>query len=205
METFTLSDERFNLHLERPDAIRQTFTFWSHRNTFDSFPMESPCPQGTQHLPMEAFTLAPHELESSISRCPPVGSHAPCTKSVYKAAHRRSRVATKVSPSEPSLLMAIANPALAKPICFYSFCDFHTHSSPTPDLRQRMTLKGFTGKGLNKIAHALNGNHFSWQISVPRYRSKLRKDSFRIPNGMIVFISLSMGKINYGSNTIDEA
>ena len=81
-------------------------------------------------------------------------------------------MASKISPSEFSLLMAIANPAFAKSNYFDNFCDFDTHSSPTSDLRQRMILKDFTGKDFNQIAHALNGNDFSWQISIPYSKSK---------------------------------
>ena len=121
--------------------------------------------------------------------------NAPCTNSVYKAAHRRIRVAKPVSPSAVrATLLAIANPFWAIPIVLHSFCDFHPHSSPTPDLRQHMILNGFTGKGLNKLAHALNGNHISWQIPIPHYRSKQWCNSFTLPNGMIIFNYAFYGK-----------
>ena len=120
---------------------------------------------------------------------PLVGSSAPCTYSVYKAAHRKTkfRVVKPVSllAVKPALLV-FANPIGFLQIGFVNFCDFHSRSSPMPDLRQRMTLKGFSSKGLNKLAHALNGNHISWQIPAPHFRSKQWANSFSIPNGMIV-------------------
>ena len=177
--------------------MMETVTLWSHQAMFDSCftETEPPCPQGTQHLPTEAFTLDSPILESSLSIVTQVGIYAPCTKSVYKAAHRRIRLAKSVSPSVAvAPLLAIANPPGTKSIVSNSFCDFHLPSSPTPDLRQCVILNGFSGKGLNKLAYALNSNHISWQIPVPRYRSKQCKSSFSIPNGMIVFDYAFYGK-----------
>ena len=170
METFTLSKEILNLQLENPDALRQTFTMeastlWSHHAMSASYFMEPPCPQA-QHLPMEACVLESPTLESSIFSGTQVGIYAP---------HRSIRQAKPVS----APLLAIANRPGTKSIVSNSFCDF-LPSSPTPDLRQCVTLNGFSGKGLNKLAHALNGNHISWQIPIPHYRSKQWKNSFSI-------------------------
>ena len=77
---------------------------------------------------------------------------------------------------------------------FFDFCDFHSHCSATPYLRHRMTLNGFASKGLNKLAHALNGNHISWHVPTPHHRSTQWAGSFAIPNGMIVFDYAFYGK-----------
>ena len=161
----------------------------------DSCFTEPPCPQGRQHLPIEAFTLDSPILEPSPVTFTQAGIYAPCTKSVYKAAHRRIRLAKPVSPSVVvAPLLAIANPPGTKSIVSNNFCDFHLPSSPTPDLRQRVILNGFSGKGLNKLAHALHGNHISWHIPVPHYRSKQWRNSFTTPNGMMVFDYAFYGK-----------
>ena len=173
----------------------ETFTLWSHQAMLASYIMEAQCPRGESHLPMEPFTLDSHILDPSTLIDAPEGHMAPCTNSVYKAAHRRISFVGTVSPSESrAALLVIANLEGTPFYCLNKFCDFHSRSSPTPYLRQRMILNGFTGKGLNKMAHALNGNHISWQIPVPHYRSKLWKDSFTIPNGMIIFDYSFYGK-----------
>ena len=162
METFTLWKE-IHLQLESPDLTRQpftmeTFTLWSHPPMSSSYSMEAQSPKGEQHLQLETFTLCPHTMEFSDFIPTQVGLMTPCTNSVYKAAHRRISTAT-VSPPEFRVdSWIIANPP-ARYFVSSQLCDSQPHSSPTPKPRQRMILQGFSSKGLNKLAHALNGNH----------------------------------------------
>ena len=205
MELFTLWKE-ISLQLESPDLVRQTFTMetftvWSPALSFDSTLMEAPSPQGEPHLRLETFTLCPQTMVYSSVCFPQVGISAPCTNSVYKAAHRSIRLAT-VSPP-PRRRRIIANqPCFVfsslfcpSPVFVYrQFCDFLVRGSPTPKPRQRMITQGFSCKGLNKLAHALNGNYISWVIPTPHYRSKEWKHSFSLPTGMIVFRYAFYGK-----------
>ena len=101
METFTLSKEIVNLQLlESSDKVRHTFTMeaytlWSYNLMVRSTTMDSPSPQGRQHLSMEAFTLDSHIFVFSNFIFSPVGISAPCTYSVYKAAHRKIHLCEK--------------------------------------------------------------------------------------------------------------
>ena len=119
MELFTLWKE-INLQLGSPDFVRQTFTMeaftlWSPTFSFDSISMEAPSPKGEPHLRLETFTLCPHTMVNSFACFPQVGIAAPCTNSVYKAAHRNIRLAT-VSPPQ-SRPWTIAN----QPYFVFSF------------------------------------------------------------------------------------
>ena len=129
----------------------ETFTLWSHSPMSSSCTMDAPCPQGGQHLPMEPFTLAPHTMEISLSMATLVDGPVPRTKSVCKAAHRRSRVATKVSPSELSaVLLAIANPARAKLNCFERFVRFPYAEQSDAVPPTANDVKGFYWKGFKQ-------------------------------------------------------
>ena len=183
METFTLWKE-IHLQLESPDITRQpftmeTFTLWSHPPMSGSYSMEAQSPKGGQHLQLETFTLCPHTMEFSDFIPTQVGLMI--------------STAT-VSPPEYRVdSWIIANPP-ARYFISSQLCDSQPHSSPTPKPRQQMILRGFSSKGLNKLAHALNGNHVHWQIPVPHYRSKEWKNSFTLPNGMIVYNYAFYGK-----------
>ena len=146
IELFTLWKE-ISLQLESPDLVRQTFTMeiftiWSPALSFDSTLMEAPSPQGEPHLRLETFTLCPQTMVYSSVCFPQVGISAPCTNSVYKAAHRSIRLAT-ISPP-PRRRRIIAN----QPCFVFSslFCpspvfvsrqfyDFLVRGSPTPKPR----------------------------------------------------------------------
>ena len=205
MELFTLLKE-INLQLGGPDFVRQTFTMeaftlWSPTFSLDSTLMEAPSPMGEPHLRLETFTLCPHAMVHSFACFPQVGVAAPCTNSVYKAAHRSIRLAT-VSPPQIRLWTIANKPHFVFPSLFClspvflnrQVCDFQVRGSPTPKPRQRMTTQGFSSKGLNKLAHALNGNYVSRIIPTPHYRSKEWRHSFSIPTGMIVFRYAFYGK-----------
>ena len=156
--------------------------------------MEAPIPKGEKHLPMETFTLVAPEMDPSHPGSTQEGPQAPCTNRVYKAAHRRSSKATVSHLTVRPYLLVIANPPGTIPIGFQQFCDFLVQSSPTPKPRQRMSILGFSCKGLNKLAHALNGNYISWPIPTPHFRSKEWKHSFSLSTGMIVFRYAFYGK-----------
>ena len=139
----------------------ETFTVWSPALSFDSTLMEAPSPQGEPHLRLETFTLCPQTMVYSSVCFPQVGISAPCTNSVYKAAHRSIRLAT-VSPP-PRRRRIIAN----QPCFVFSslfcpspvfvnrqFCDFLVRGSPTPKPRQRIITQGFSCKVLGKKLYA---------------------------------------------------
>ena len=110
MELFTLWKEN-NLQLESPDSVRQTFTMetftlCSPTSSSDSISMEAPSPKGGQHLRLETFTLCPQTMVYSFACLTQVGIAAPCTNSVYKAAHRSTRLATVSPPQSRQWIIA---------------------------------------------------------------------------------------------------
>ena len=170
-------------------------------------------PLGDWALPFTTrFTLRnPFSLPYSKLWSTPVGT-APCTYSVYKAAHSQYSVASaspssfsprQVSAYHRSCIMLL--PAYSLPKA--SFCkDLLSMTLPTC-IQQRMKFSGFACKSLNKLIHSLNGNYVCFETYTPKFRSVYWKNSFTLPNGMIVFdYSFSfMARTNFGSNILGEA
>ena len=170
----------------------ETFTLWSHQLLLRSpFWFTPSCKDFNPDLPVEAFTLVKQVLEFSSVTFTLVGADAPCTKSVYKAAYR-SFLSLSQPPVSHKQVKADFSQGNRKPSrsrfteFFFRFYDFLARSSPTPELRQRMTLSGFSSKGLTKLAHALKGNYSCWQVPTPKGRSSSWKSSFSLPNCVII-------------------
>ena len=194
--------------------------------------MEASCPWKTHNtrpdLPMERFTLGVwarpftirftlcmfFQLVSSKTWNTPVGI-APCTYSVYKAAHRREVASDLVSVVtaplfSPSQVKAIhranfsscqvqSNLRSCKAVLkiefpLATFCKDLISSSQPKSNQQLMKFTGFASKSLNKLIHSLNGNHVCFEINTPTSRSRLWKSSFTLPNGMIIFAYSFYGK-----------
>ena len=57
-----------------------------------------------------------------------------------------------------------------------------------------MKSSGFACKSLKRLFHSLNGNYVCFETHTPKFRSRLWRNSFKLPNGMIVFDYSCYGK-----------
>ena len=146
----------------------------------------------SQDLPMERFTLGvwappfthrftlciPFVMPDSTTWNSLVGI-APCTYSVYKAAHRSDQVVLLESPNSFSPRTVSA---------YHRSCTFLPYGLSLPTcVQQRVKFSGFACKSLNKLIHSLNGNYVCFETFTPKFRSLAWKNSFTLPNGVIVF------------------
>ena len=96
-------------------------------------------------------------------------------------------VANNVSQKQVSASHRSCNPLLLGTNPKASFCrDLFSFRQPKC-LQQRMKISGFACKSLNKLIHSLNGNYVCFETHTPTSRSTSWKNSFTLPNGMIVF------------------
>ena len=134
--------------------------------------------------------------------------NAPCTYSVYKAAHRKevvqsldvghhfspSQVNASFSPSQVKARLRSFQTVLRIDYPLANFCKDLFSSVQPKSTKQQMKFTGFASKSLNKLIHSLNGNYIWFETITPTSRSKMWKSSFTLPNGMIVFDCSFYGK-----------
>ena len=171
-------------------------------------------PISDQDLPMERFTLGawglsvPFTIRFPIFKFFQLGFSAlwkalvgiaPCTYSVYKAAHSLVLLvdaleAVIISPRKVSAAHRSCKGFLLHYYPKAKFCK-HLFSFQQPkSFQQQMKLTGFASKSLNKLIHSLNGNYVCFEVCAPKFRSTLWKTSFSLPNGMVVFEFSFYGK-----------
>ncbi len=207
METFTLpvrdgishSDGKFSALRGADPFTMETFTVEPPILDGSVLPMDLLNFKSQNHLRMEIFMLTHTVLDSSKFIGPPVGREASCTYSVYKAAHRRVACCISLFVSRP--IVSRRDLSEHRKILYFvppkaKFCDVPRCLVQPYRPRQRMIASGFACKGLNQLAHSLNGNFVCWEIDTPKPRSTSWKYSFNLPNGMIVFDYAFYGKAN---------
>ena len=206
--TADLPMERFTLDASGPQGSSTTDLHYGV-----SKPWKAPAPIFGQDLPMERFTLGDwalplttrfslcnlFSLPYSKLWCTLVGT-APCAHSVYKAAHSQDSVVSTASPSSFSPRQVSAcHRSCVLLVPFYwlpraSFCKDLLSLILPMCIQQRMKFSGSACKSLNKLIHSLNANYVCFETHTPKFRSVSWKNSFTLPNGMIVFDYSFYGK-----------
>ena len=209
--TADLPMERFTLDASGPQSPSiKRFTLWRLEAMEGSLHWKAPI--DSHDLPKERFTLGvwalpfttrftlckPFQLAFSYSWKALVG-YAPCTYSLYKAAHSLASVdpiaaSSSFSPRQVSAFyrsfqfLPFGRNPQAK------FCkDLFSFRFPSCT-QQRMKCSGFACKSLKKLLHSLNGNYVCFETHTPKFTSRLWRNSFKLPNGMIVFDYSFYGK-----------
>ena len=121
-----------------------------------------------------------------------LAGYAPCTYSVYKDAHSFASVAlvvvaVSVSPRQVSAIHRSCNSSLSGRNPKASFCRYLFSFRQPKCTQQRMKFSDFACKSLNKLIHSLNGSYVCVETYTPKFRFTLWKNSFTLPNCMIVF------------------
>ena len=199
--------ERLTLDASGPQSPSiKPFTLCSLKTMECSIPWMAPI--SDQDLPMERFTLGAcgHSIPFTI-RFPifkffqlafstlwkTLVGIAPCTYSVYKAAHSFVLLADAVEAVNFSPRQVRA----AHRSCKGFLLQYYPKARFCKDLfrfQQQVMFSGFASKSLNKLTHSLNGNYVCFEVCTPQFRSSLWKTSFSLPNGMVVFDYYFYGK-----------